>query len=273
MINGGLFTLDFLIEGIRETEPGPRSLRRRRRYVRASALFQRFHVKAPTEAVTEKDLIYPLLSHRMGRSRLRPAQCVSERAGRRARRASVRRRGRARPAPRERRRFPRFQHGLASLRPSDGAGSSIGGEGGKEPRRNAVVADAPLSPSGRRHHERPCVGVSSLTAAFGGSIFKVRFPSPKTSSKSISARRWTLPGSGLDLLDERPEPFADDASWSAHAMRLFLLMFRREAFLPGEAGQTFHDFALHEGKALGSARRQKLVGYSLRRRFRCSPTR
>ena len=63
MINGGLFTHDFLIEGIRETEPwatltdGCVGNAR----VRALALFQRLSaLKTPTEAVTEKDFIYPV---------------------------------------------------------------------------------------------------------------------------------------------------------------------------------------------------------------------
>jgi len=48
-----------------------------------------------------------------------------------------------------------------------------------------------------------------------------------------------LPGCGLDLLDKRPDSFADDAAWRDHACRLFLILFGRGAFVPGDAGETF----------------------------------
>ncbi len=57
-----------------------------------------------------------------------------------------------------------------------------------------------------------------------------------------------LPGCETDLLDRRPDAFADDAAWRAPALRLFVLLFGRSAFLPVHRGETFHRLALREGK-------------------------
>jgi hypothetical protein len=51
-----------------------------------------------------------------------------------------------------------------------------------------------------------------------------------------------------DLLDKRPDPFAHDALWRAHVFKLFVLIFGRAAFLPDHRNETFHQLALREGK-------------------------
>ena len=65
MIEGGLFTRDFLIEGITSTQQwlalDEAEIARIR--TTARALFSKLlTIKKPSEAVTEKDLIYPLLA-------------------------------------------------------------------------------------------------------------------------------------------------------------------------------------------------------------------
>lgn len=57
-----------------------------------------------------------------------------------------------------------------------------------------------------------------------------------------------LPGCELDLLDKRPDRFADDAEWRDAVLKLFLLIFGRAGFLPDHRGETFHTLALREGK-------------------------
>ena len=57
-----------------------------------------------------------------------------------------------------------------------------------------------------------------------------------------------IPGCDFDLLDKRPEMFADDHAWRDHVFRLFVLLFGRNAFLPNEQGESFHQLALREGK-------------------------
>lgn len=57
-----------------------------------------------------------------------------------------------------------------------------------------------------------------------------------------------LKGSESDLLDKRPEIFADDAAWRAHVFKVFVLVFGRAAFLADHRGETFLQLALREGK-------------------------
>jgi hypothetical protein len=57
-----------------------------------------------------------------------------------------------------------------------------------------------------------------------------------------------LPGSEGDLVAQlRPPVSASDQEWSNHLLAVMWLMFRREAFLPGADGRTFHQIALAEG--------------------------
>ena len=59
-----------------------------------------------------------------------------------------------------------------------------------------------------------------------------------------------MPGVETDLFSVRAEE-------REHFLRVFLLMFRREAFLPTQEGErTFHRLALDEGRFWGSARSQ-----------------
>jgi hypothetical protein len=65
LIEGGFFTRDFLIEGITSTQQSLAldEVELARIRATADALFSKLTaIKSPSEAVTEKDLIYPLLS-------------------------------------------------------------------------------------------------------------------------------------------------------------------------------------------------------------------
>jgi hypothetical protein len=58
-----------------------------------------------------------------------------------------------------------------------------------------------------------------------------------------------LPGAQGDLSAlVRPPAFASDEEWSSHLLAVMRLMFRREAFLPGDDGRSFHQVALTEGR-------------------------
>ncbi len=58
-----------------------------------------------------------------------------------------------------------------------------------------------------------------------------------------------LAGSQGELgINGRPAQFPNDDEWSDHLLKLFWLMFRREAFLPGPDGRAFHQVALDEGR-------------------------
>jgi hypothetical protein len=58
-----------------------------------------------------------------------------------------------------------------------------------------------------------------------------------------------LPGAQGDLSALlRPPAFASDEEWANHLLAVMWLMFRREAFLPGDDGRSFHQIALAEGR-------------------------
>jgi Eco57I restriction-modification methylase len=74
---------------------------------------------------------------------------------------------------------------------------------------------------------------------------------------------WTLglPGVQGDLeVASRPTVFANDRAWSDHVLKIFYLMFRREAFLPGDDGRTFHQVALNEARDWEARVRESLAG-------------
>src|SRR5215210_7868366 len=70
-----------------------------------------------------------------------------------------------------------------------------------------------------------------------------------------------LPGVQGELsASARPELFATDQEWSDHLLKLIWLTFRREAFLPGADGRSFHQIALDEGRNWESKVRESLAG-------------
>jgi hypothetical protein len=58
----------------------------------------------------------------------------------------------------------------------------------------------------------------------------------------------------------RPAVFSSDNLWTDHVLRVFWLMFRREAFLPGVNGRTFHQVALAEAREWEARVRENLAG-------------
>jgi hypothetical protein len=253
LINGGLFTLDFLIEGIRDTDLWRALTERRVEDLRtqALALFKRLAtLKAPTEAVTEKDLIYPLLSvigwgdlvfvqpnaSAKGRAHVPDALLFADEPS-------------LVLAKKEREDYQRFQHGLAVVeakrwgRALDREEKELKGEGG--------------TPSSQMlRYLRRVDDITSGQLRWGvltnGRVWRLYFQGALSVAEGFLeidlGKALDLPGCGLDLLDKRPDAFADDAAWRDHAFRLFLMLFGREAFVPGDAGETFHTFALREGK-------------------------
>jgi hypothetical protein len=57
-----------------------------------------------------------------------------------------------------------------------------------------------------------------------------------------------IAGCEKDLLDKPPVTFADERTWNDHVFRLFVVMFRQQAFVPKLQGLTFHALALQQGK-------------------------
>jgi hypothetical protein len=253
LINGGLFTHDFLLEGVTETEAWSALSPAAVDDLRAQALLLFQHLTAqrePSEAVTEKDLIYPLLAT-IGWSDLVFVQPNASAKGR----ADV-------PdallfgdaaslalAKREPEDFRRFQHGLSLVeakrwdRPLDREGKARKDAGG-----------TPSSQMLRylRRADDITKGKLRWGVLTNGRLWRLYFQGALSVAEDFFeidlGKALELPGCGFDLLDKRPDAFADDRAWRDHAFRLFLLFFGRAAFVPSDAGETFHALALREGK-------------------------
>jgi hypothetical protein len=57
----------------------------------------------------------------------------------------------------------------------------------------------------------------------------------------------------------RPPHFGSHEAWSAHLLQVMWLMFRRDSFVAGPDGRTFHQIALDEGRNWESRVRESLV--------------
>lgn len=251
MFNGGLFTRDFLIEGICAEEAwiavdAATVSATRERLI---ALFRAFgKLRTPTEAETEKELIWPLLEA-IGWSDMSVQQNLS-----------VKKRddvpdallfadeaAKAKAAPLQA--WQRFQHGLCVVeakrwnRPLDRQDAARRGEDGvpstqmlRYLRRVDDVTKGGLRwgiLTNGRHWRLYFKGALSVVEDF----FEIDL-----------GRVLDLPKCEIDLLDRRPDSFADDEAWRSHVLKLFVLLFGRRAFLPEHRGQTFHQLALHQGK-------------------------
>ncbi|MBY6244021.1 Eco57I restriction-modification methylase domain-containing protein [Methylosinus sp. Sm6] len=244
---------DFLIEGATETEAwsalSPAAIDALR--AQALHLFQRLTAqKEPSEAVTEKDLIYPLLAmigwndlvfvqpnaSAKGRVDVPDALLFGDAAS-------------LALAKRESEDFRRFQHGLSVVeakrwdRPLDREGKGrkdVGGTPSSQMLRYLRRADDITN------------GKLRWGVLTNGRLWRLYFHGALSVAEDFFeidlGKALELPGCGFDLLDKRPDAFGDDRAWRDHAFRLFVLFFGRTAFLPSDAGETFHTLALREGK-------------------------
>ena len=253
MIDGGLFTRDFLLEGIRSTPRweaiGADQFSKIRN--KAVSLFTKLTaIRNPSEAVTEKDLIYPLLSavgwgdrvfvqpnaSLRGRADVPDALLFADQAAHDL-------------ARKEQSDWKRFQHGLCVVEAKRWNRLLDREEKGR-PTEEGVPSTQML-----RYLRR----VDDVTAGrlrwgilTNGRVWRLYWQGALSVAEDFLeidlGKALELAGCELDLLDKRPSLFGDDDEWRAHAFKLFVAMFSPEAFLPTEGGQTFHDFARAKGK-------------------------
>ncbi len=248
MIQGGLFTRDFLLEGV-TTEPAWRALTdlhvaaARARLIALSTPFA--SQREPNEAETEAQLIFPALEDVLdwpdwlpqqnqsasGRSDVPDALLFAD--------AETLSRARAEPA------WQRFQRGLCLVeskrwnRPLDRPADARGKRGAEDDFPSAQIL----------HYLRRADAITRGTLRWGiltnGRLWRLYWQGAVSVSEDFLeidlGKMLGLPGCEPDLLDARG--VAPD-----HAMRLFLLLFGRAAFLPYEQGRTFHAIALEQGK-------------------------
>ena len=243
-MQGSLFTQDFLKEGITETEVW-RALEEpalTEFHARVSATFEAFPLDGhPNEAVTERNLIDPILetlgwehflvqqSAGAGRSDV-PDYLLLENADAFARANSE-------DAAR------RYRHGTSFLeakrwqRPLDRRGEAD------------LLDDEVPSTKTLQYLSRVEV-TSEKRISWGiltnGRHWRLYYQGARSRSEEFLELDLPLlaaiPGLDTDL-------FSPDEDERARLLRLFLLMFRRDAFLPTEEGErTFHELALDEGR-------------------------
>jgi hypothetical protein len=248
-----LFTRDFLAEGVGATvhwrEIDDEALERARAEA-ASRFANLAMVRNPSEAVTERDLIYPLLAAIGWR------ECVFVQPN-----ASVR--GRAdipdallfvddaqlELARREPDDWRRFQHGVCVVEAKRWNRVLDREESGRH-------AEDGVPSTQMLRYLRRVDDVTRGKLRWGiltnGRVWRLYWQGALSVAEDFLeidlGKALDLPGCGLDLLDKRPDVFTDDARWRLHALKLFFAMFGPAAFLPGGDGQTFHDLARAEGR-------------------------
>jgi hypothetical protein len=244
MIQGGLFTRDFLSEGIVEEEAwrGLDDESVRTSHAEVGRLLNHLvALRRANEAETEKELIFPLLAA-IGWQYVLPQQNLT--AGGRQDVPDGLMFGDERAydlAAVESAPWKRFQHGLCVLeskrwgRPLDREDRRPGEEGVPSTQMLRYLRRIDDVTEGRLRW-----GV--LT---NGRLWRLYWQGALSVSEDFLeidlGKIFELPGCEDELFDARD--FSRD-----HAFKLFLLFFGQGAFTPNDAGRTFHERALQEGR-------------------------
>ena len=247
MISGNLFTRDFLAEGIDGTAAW-QSLNSAKFQIlknRLSELTLAFlRNKKPSEAETEKDLIWPILET-LGFEELLVQQNLSTKGRKQipdallfADQASKQK------ALAEGDHWRRYQFGIAiveakrwdrSLDRAERRDSSD--DGVPSTQMLQYLSRVDIQTSGR-------LRLGILT---DGRRWRLYYQGALSVAEDFFeidlAKALELPGFDLDLVDR-----VDERNTTERVLRLFMLMFSKAAFLVGEGGRTFHEFSREYGK-------------------------
>ena len=247
MISGNLFTRDYLLEGITRSEPWTRLTVTEVSSIK-KALLKHAHsllaINKPNEAQTEKTFIYPVLE-RLGWNDVEVQQTLSTKGRKQVPDAllfadtSARNR-----AVGEKDNWKGYQFGLAIAeakrwkRALDRADKRDPGEDGvPSTQMLQYLSRVDIQTSGK-------VRLGILT---NGEKWRLYFQGALSVSEDFFeldlAKALELPGHELDLVERTDERHTPD-----HCLRLFILLFGKQAFLPFDGPRTFHDVARDEGK-------------------------
>ena len=240
MLQGGLFTRDWLTEGIHESAPWreltEQSVDRAREQI-GELLTSLTKRKAPVEAETEEKLVYPVL-RLLGWDHISVQQRMDARGRNDVPDALLFPDGEADEAAAGLDPWQRFRHGAALVeakrwnRPLDRAAQ--GDQGVPAAQLMHYLSRADVITQGKmrwgiltngRHWRLYWQGALSVADDY---------------LEIDLGKVFGLPGCTPDLLDT--DVTAD------HALRLFLLLFGRSAFLPADQGRSFHDQALVDAR-------------------------
>jgi len=251
LIGGQLFTRDFLLQGIRETDNWRQvddvALAAVR--TKAKALLDALAArKNPNEAQTEDDLVYPLLERIEWADR-----DVQPNASAKARldvpdallypdAAAKTLAGTLDP-------WKRFKHGLCVVE-----AKRWGRVLDREEKGRKGEEGTPSSQMLRylRRVDDRTEGKLRWGILTNGRLWRLYFQGAASVAEEFLeldlGKALEVNGCDPDLLDKRPDLFPDDAAWHEHVVRLFVVLFGRAAFRPNAQGETFHLLALQEGK-------------------------
>jgi len=250
LINGRLFTRDFLIEGIRETESwlaiDDAALAAWRK--QASDLFLKLAArKNPNEAETEDQLIYPLLGSLGWQDRdVQPNASVKNRED--VPDALLYGDGTAKAAAAPLDPWKRFQHGLCIVEAKRWDRALD-----RETRGSKSEEGTPSSQMLRylRRVDDRTQGKLRWGILTNGRLWRLYYHAGTGTSENYleidMGQALALPGATPGLFDKAPDGFSE-AQWREHVLRLFMVVLGRAAFIPAAAGETFHQLALREGE-------------------------
>ncbi|OKO84878.1 hypothetical protein AC630_08010, partial [Bradyrhizobium sp. AS23.2] len=246
MISGNLFTRDYLAEGIDGTsawkslDPEAYDAHKKRLTGLARTFLQN---KRPSEAETEKDLIWPILESlgfkdmlvqqnlsTKGRKQVPDALLFSDNLSKQR-------------AAKETDHWKRYQSGIAIVeakrwnRSLDRAERRESEDGVPSTQMLQYLSRVDVQTSGR-------LRFGILT---DGRRWRLYFQGALSVAEDFFevdlAKALELPGFGLDLIDRVDERFDPERT-----LRLFILMFSKAAFLPSEGNRTFHEISREAGK-------------------------
>lgn len=247
MLGGHLFTRDYLLEGVKRS-PQWRAL--------DDGGFAEFETKArkvlvgfpiqgrPNEAQTEKDLIYPVMEA-LGWTDVQVQETLSSKGRKQVPDAllfaSAEQKALAVAEPQP---FKRYAFGLAILEAKRWA-RALDRADKREAHEEGVPSTQMLQYLSRVDIQTG--GVVRLGILTNGVRWRLYFQGALSVSEEYLevdlAKALGLPGHDLDLVER-----ADERLTPAHALKLFYLLFGKQAFLPIDGKRTFHDIARDSGK-------------------------
>ncbi|WP_316227142.1 MULTISPECIES: Eco57I restriction-modification methylase domain-containing protein [unclassified Bradyrhizobium] len=247
MISGNLFTRDYLAEGIDGTATWKQldQVKYETLKKRLSDLATRFlKNKRPSEAETEKDLIWPVLEA-LGFENILVQQNLSTKGRKQIPDALLFADHSAKQkAVAEQDHWKRYQFGIAvveakrwnrSLDRAERRDSSD--EGVPSTQMLQYLSRVDVQTSGR-------LRLGILT---DGRRWRLYYQGALSVAEDFFevdlAKALELPGFGLDLIDR-----VDERITTERALRLFMLIFAKDAFLPIEGSRTFHEISREVGK-------------------------
>lgn len=251
MINGRLFTRDFLLEGIRGTAAWAAldAAATDQLWHQAKALVEKLAArKAPNEAQTEQDLVYPILEL-LGWADRDAQPNVSIKARLDVPDALLYPSSEAKTLAGGLDAWDRFQHGqciVEAKRWGRALDRETKGRKGEEGTPSSQILRY------LRRVEERTRGRLRWGVLTNGQVWRLYFHGAISIAEDFLeidlGKVLGVPGCDPDLLDKRPDTFADDHAWREHLFRLFVLLFGRSAFTSNEQGESFHQLALREGK-------------------------